>query len=164
MISENYNKTSVAVCQKIMVSSPAFLDHHRIPVKYTGDGLNVIPPLKFSGIPLNAKSFAIIFEDKDSMLKKVYWVAWNIPVKHLIHHKNFQGIIGRNYFNQNLYTGPKHPRGIHRYSFKVFALNKMLTLSSRSGRDELLKAICNSIVGMGEITVKYNRKRAFDVY
>lgn len=147
-----------------MISSPAFLDHHRIPIKYTGDGDNVIPPIKISGIPKNAKSLAVILEDKDSLLKKVYWVAWNVPAKNFIHHNNFEGINGRNYFNQNRYTGPKHPRGIHRYSFKVFALNKMLNLPSWAGRDDLFKAMCNYIVGMGEITVKYNRKRAFDVY
>ncbi len=165
MIRENYNKTTyVSQYQKLMISSPAFVDHHRIPVKYTADGRNIIPPLKISGIPVTAKSLAIILEDKDALIKKIYWVAWNLPVKHFFQFKVANGVFGRNDFKQNRYAGPRHPRGIHRYTFKIYALDEMLNLPAKAGREELLKEMCNNIVGMGEITGKYERKRYFDIF
>ncbi len=164
MINESYYKKAYAPqCQKLMISSPAFVDHHRIPVKYTADGRNIIPPLQISGIPISAKSIAIILEDKDALNKKVYWVAWNLPVKHFLQFKVAKGVFGRNDFKQNRYAGPRHPRGIHRYAFKIFALDDMLNLPAKSVRDELIKAMGNHIVGMGEITGKYERKRYFDI-
>ena len=165
MINERYyKKTYVPQVQKLMISSPAFVDHHRIPVKYTADGKNMIPPLKISGIPVSAKSIAITLEDKDSLNKKVYWVIWNLPVKHLLQFKVAKGVIGRNDFKQNLYAGPRHPRGMHRYTFKIFALDEMLNLPAKSGREELINAMCDNIVGVGEITGKYERKRFFDIF
>ncbi len=48
------------------VSSNAFSEGQPIPEKYTCDGQNVSPPLKWSGVPQNTKSVAIIADDPDA--------------------------------------------------------------------------------------------------
>ena len=164
MINEHYYKKTIApLYKKLMISSPAFVDHHRIPVKYTADGGDIIPPIKISGIPINTKSIAVILEDKDSLNKKVYWLVWNLPVQNLLQFNYSKGICGKNDFKQNRYAGPRHPRGMHRYIFKVFALDKLLDLPAKSGRNELINAMCDHITGIGELTGKYDRKRDFDI-
>ncbi|HVX82619.1 MAG TPA: YbhB/YbcL family Raf kinase inhibitor-like protein, partial [Devosiaceae bacterium] len=46
--------------------SPAFEEGARIPQKYSRDGENLLPPLKWSGAPDETKSFALIIEDPDA--------------------------------------------------------------------------------------------------
>ena len=47
--------------------SPAFEHNQRIPSKYTADGADVSPPLKWEGVPQGVKSFAIICDDPDAL-------------------------------------------------------------------------------------------------
>jgi hypothetical protein len=42
----------------LTLSSPAFAEGGIIPMRYTRDGKNVSPPLKWSGVPDNAKSLS----------------------------------------------------------------------------------------------------------
>jgi phosphatidylethanolamine-binding protein (PEBP) family uncharacterized protein len=44
----------------MQIRSPAFADGSQIPVKYTGDGDDVSPPLEWSGAPASAKEFVLI--------------------------------------------------------------------------------------------------------
>ena len=48
------------------LKSPAFSNEQRIPVKYTGDGENLSPPLEWSDPPPGTKSFALVVEDPDA--------------------------------------------------------------------------------------------------
>ena len=48
---------------KITLTSSAFEDGGLIPKKYTCDGENISPPLKWDSIPTITKSIAIICED-----------------------------------------------------------------------------------------------------
>lgn len=47
------------------LTSPAFKDGSRLPVKYTIDGDKVSPPLKWKGAPGETKSFALVALDLD---------------------------------------------------------------------------------------------------
>jgi len=48
------------------VSSSAFSEGQPIPEKYTCDGLNVSPPIQWSGTPGDTKGIAILCEDPDA--------------------------------------------------------------------------------------------------
>jgi hypothetical protein len=52
-----------------------------IPMKYARAGGNLSPPLSWSGVPANTKSFALIVDDPDAPTPKpwVHWIAYNLP-------------------------------------------------------------------------------------
>ena len=61
------------------ITSPAFDNNKSIPSKYTCEGDNVNPPLKFSDIPPHAKSLVLIVEDPDAPSKVwKHWLVYNI--------------------------------------------------------------------------------------
>lgn len=62
------------------LESPAFRDGQLIPVIHTGEGLNLSPPLRWSGAPAATRSYALLLEDPDSPAGSwVHWLLFNIP-------------------------------------------------------------------------------------
>lgn len=130
-----------------------------MPMKYTCDGSNVSPPLDISGIPEEALTLAIIMEDLQSPVNKwVHWLVWNIPITNHLKENKIIGIEGLNDFCKNFYCGPCPYYGRHQYSFKIYALDTLIRLPSKSKRHELEKAMAGHIIGFGEWTIQYERK------
>src|ERR1041385_1311897 len=64
----------------IQLISPAFKEGQPIPRQYTCDGVNVSPPLEWTGVPKTAKTIAIIADDPDAPAGTwVHWVLYNLP-------------------------------------------------------------------------------------
>jgi Raf kinase inhibitor-like YbhB/YbcL family protein len=61
-------------------------------------------------------------------------------------------------FGSTGYGGPAPPSGTHRYYFKVYALDKMLNLTSSAKKADLVKAMTGHILAEGQIMGKYSRK------
>ena len=151
----------------ISVSSPAFQEGGMIPSKYTCDGQDISPPLKWAGVPEGAKSIALISDDPDAPMGTwVHWVMWNIPpsVHELAENVppdpdlpdgSRQGITD---FRRPGYGGPCPPSGVHRYYFKVYALDTMLDLPSSARKADLLKAMKGHILAEGQLMGKYKRR------
>jgi len=152
----------------LKIFSSAFEDGGMIPSKYTCDGIDVSPPLSWSGLPEGTKSIAIINDDPDAPMGTwVHWVIYNIPpaakglpedIKRLerlpdgtLQGKNSWGRIG--------YGGPCPPSGIHRYFFKIYALDKMLNLKPGATKEELLSAMKGHILAQAQFYGKYTRKK-----
>lgn len=134
------------------VTSPEFREMSRIPLKYTRCGANVNPPLNLSGLPNDATTLAIVVEDPDALWAgRLHWMAWNIPVVRHIREDRVMECEGKNDFGESGYTGPILPYGIHRYQFKVYALDTVLTLPAGSSFAALVRAMSGHIVGSGEL-------------
>lgn len=64
---------------------PAFERGGQIPSKYTCEGDDISPPLKWDGVPERAKSLVLIVDDPDApdpgAPKRVWvhWVLYNLP-------------------------------------------------------------------------------------
>lgn len=72
--AESTNKGS------INLTSSAFGEGAPIPEPYTCEGKNVSPPLKWSGVPSETKSLALIVDDPDASIGTwVHWVVFDIP-------------------------------------------------------------------------------------
>lgn len=147
--------------------SNAFKDGEFIPSEYTCDSKNISPQLSWSDFPDKTVSFAIICDDPDAPAKIwVHWVIFNIPaniheLQKIIPHGNqiHDGIKqGINDSGKNGYSGPCPPSGIHRYYFKIYALDKMLDLGAGTTKEQLLKAIDGHILAHGQIMGRYQRK------
>ncbi len=144
------------------IISPAFENKQMIPPKYTCDGENINPPLQISSIPANTQSLALIIDDPDAPNGDwIHWLVWNINPKTQSIAENeipkgaAQGI---NDFNKQNYGGPCPPSGIHRYQFKIYALDTNLNISSDSRKKDLEKAIEDHILDKDILIGLYQRK------
>lgn len=151
---------------EINLTSSAFKDGEFIPKKYTCDGKNVSPPLEWSGVPEEAKCFALICDDPDAPMGMwVHWVIFNIPAsvnklsENILPDKVFEDgtIQGKNDFRKIGYGGPCPPSGIHRYFFKIYSLDKKLDLYPGSTKSELLHAMDGHVLSEGRLMGKYTR-------
>lgn len=136
------------------IESPAFKSGMPIPKKYACTGVNVSPPLVFYDVPADTRSFALIVEDPDAPNGTFdHWIAWNFP-KHT-HHipEGAKGPReGRNGYGEGRYRGPCPPFGEnHRYFFKLYALDRELTLPSGSSKSDLHAAMEGHILGQAEL-------------
>jgi hypothetical protein len=150
----------------ITVTSSAFTEGAMIPKKYTCDAEDISPDLKWSGAPPGAKSLALICDDPDAPVGTwVHWVLFNIPadvtalpagipadaaLKNGARH-------GKNDFRKLGYGGPCPPGGTHRYYFKLYALDTVLTLESGSTKAQLVAAMKGHILAEGQLMGKYKR-------
>jgi Raf kinase inhibitor-like YbhB/YbcL family protein len=152
---------------KLTVTSPAFKDGEMIPIEYTCKGEDISPEIRWTGAPSDTKSFVLICDDPDAPMGTwVHWVVYNIPANVTKLPKCFpkkpvlkNGIKqAKTSFGSSGYGGPCPPSGTHRYFFKVYAINKLLSLDPvKSTKKEVLKAIEGSITGYGELMGKYKK-------
>src|SRR5262245_38397377 len=62
------------------VTSSAFQEGQPLPAKYTCDGENISPPLKWADAPAGTKSFTLICDDPDAPIGTwVHWVIYDLP-------------------------------------------------------------------------------------
>ena len=151
----------------MQIHSPVFKEGEEIPVDYTCDGVDHSPPLAWTDIPEGTKSFALITDDPDAPAKTwVHWVIFNIPAGQTGVDENLLGnnmlpdgaVQGINSWGRNGYGGPCPPSGVHRYYFRLYALNKMLDLGPLAGKSEVLEAMQSHILAEAEIMGRYTRK------
>ncbi len=143
------------------ITSPAFANKQMIPPKYTCDGENINPLLQISNTPTETQSLVLIVDDPDAPSGDwVHWLVWNISPKiqsiaeNEIPEKAIQGI---NDFNRQNYGGPCPPSGIHRYQFKIYALNTLLNIPPNSRKKDLEKTIENHILDKALLIGLYKR-------
>jgi Raf kinase inhibitor-like YbhB/YbcL family protein len=148
------------------ITSSSFNHEDMIPAKYTCDGQNISPPLAWSGSPKETKSFALICDDPDAPAGTwVHWVIFDIPenVNSLPEKVSRQeeiaglGKNGKNTSQHFGYDGPCPPSGIHRYYFKLYALDTMLNLNAGLSKEDLLKAIKGHILAEAQLMGRYKR-------
>lgn len=144
-----------------------FNDGGTIPSKYTCDGANVSPSLKWSGAPAGVKSFALICDDPDAPIGDwVHWALFNIPPETTGLEENFPSdktfkngmISGLNDFKKYGYGGPCPPSGAHRYFFKLYALDTALKLGPGASKKEILNAMAKHIIAETRLMGVYKRK------
>ncbi len=142
------------------ISSAVFENEGVIPSEYTCDGRDISPPLRFEEVPEGTVSLALIMDDPDAPLGTFdHWMVWNIPpsATSIQEGKAPEGVQGKNDFGRNGYGGPCPPRGVHRYLFKLYALDAKLDLPEGSRKKALEKAIQGHIVEHATLTARYSR-------
>ncbi len=142
----------------LKVYSTAFSHNGHIPAEYTCDGKDINPPLEVKDIPDGTKSLAIIMEDPDAPRGVFdHWLVWNISPNEAIHEKANPGVSGTNDFGKINYGGPCPPSGVHRYFFKIFALDINLDLLVGASKNDLLEAMTDHVLAQGEIVGLYQK-------
>jgi len=150
----------------IKLTSTAFKEGEPIPRQYTCVGVNVSPPLEWSGVPKSAKTLVIIADDPDAPSGTwVHWVLYNLPADNIGMVENLPatdelkagGFQGKNDFGKIGYGGPCPPSGTHRYFFKIYALDNELLLKSGATKAEVEKAMEGHVVAQGQLIGTYRK-------
>lgn len=153
--------------QAITVTSSAFEESGMIPMKYTCDAENVSPPLSWTKGPDSTKSYVLICDDPDAPSKTwLHWVLYNIPssVTSLPEHVPTTDTVmktalnGINDSKTSGYSGPCPPRGVHRYYFKIYALDCLLNLKAGETAGVVESAMKDHVLDSGTLMGKYSRK------
>ena len=149
--------------QGMKITSSAFMHNGSIPAKYTCDGAGMNPPLQFSGVPAAAKSLALVVEDPDvpKNLKAdglfEHWLIWDIDPKKTGFAEG-EGKGGINEMGSAGFIGPCPPDREHRYFFKLFALDTMLTGAKISSKADLDKAMAGHVMTTAELIGLYKKQ------
>ena len=144
------------------ITSSAFHEGGDIPSKFTCDASDTSPPLQITGIPSEAKSLVLIADDPDAPSGLfTHWLVWNIPPRtsSIAEGSAPKGVQGANDFGKSGYRGPCPPPGTHRYSFKIFALDRELELRSGAKRSQVDAAMKGHVIAQGELVGRYARKK-----
>lgn len=120
----------------LAVTSTAYMNGQTIPTKYecasNGPGMNVSPPLAWSGGPAGTLSYAIVMRDLDYLNGFIHWVIWDIPatnqsvpedIEHTANPTTPAGSKQAN-FNGSItgYQGPCSPGIINTYEITLYAI------------------------------------------
>lgn len=140
------------------LTSPDFKNNEYIPKKFTCDGQGINPGLVIDGVPSQAKSLVLIVDDPDAPAGTfVHWVVFDIPVTGKIEENSIPGKQGVNTAGELNYVSPCPPSGVHRYFFKIYALDNFLNIAEGVTKQKLEKAIKNYILDKAELIGLYKR-------
>jgi Raf kinase inhibitor-like YbhB/YbcL family protein len=154
------------------LSSRAFEDEKLIPTKYAHQGVtggkNISPPLAWTNIPEEVKSFALSMIDPHPVARDwVHWLVINIPrgvssiAEGVSCKKMPQGVKELyNSYGEIGYGGPQPPKGSgpHPYIITLYALNiEKLDLGANTNLTAFLKVLEGKILTKAEITGVYER-------
>lgn len=146
----------------LKLSSPAFPDNGVIPSLYTCDGKDVNPTLTIEGVPPDAKSLALIVDDPDAPRGDwVHWTLWNIPPDTAEIKENsvpYDAVEGMTDFGRAGWGGPCPPSGVHRYQFKLYALDARLNLATTSRKPDIERAMEGYILDQTILIGEYARQ------
>jgi Raf kinase inhibitor-like YbhB/YbcL family protein len=159
------------VIMSIHLESVAFRSGDPIPKKYTGEGPDLSPPLRWSGVPSKAQSLALVVDDPDAPKAEpwVHWLLYDLPpsVESLPEGvpaepklRQPEARQGKTDFGRVGYGGPLPPKGhgVHHYHFKLYALDQALDLPPGIDKPKLLEAIRPHVIEEAELVGTYERK------
>ena len=139
---------------EFLIFSINFKNGEEIPKKFGYNFENIKPEIFLDNIPKNTKALALIMDDPDAMeaVGKV-WVHWIAFTNELIQSfSSSKTIEGINDFGEIGYGGPAPPDKRHTYIFKIYALDKLLDLTSGFSLNELKDSMSGHVLSEGKLT------------
>lgn len=138
-----------------------FENEGMIPSMFTCDDEDVSPHLAWEEVPEGTRSFALVMDDPDAPAGTwVHWLVANIPsdIRDIPKGTVPLGAVQlKNDFRKVQYGGPCPPSGIHRYFFKLYALD----VDSIEGVNEknIYQKVKEHKVGEAVLMGRYTRRR-----
>jgi Raf kinase inhibitor-like YbhB/YbcL family protein len=149
------------------ITSEAFKNGGMLPLEFTCSGKGISPPLSWSGAPPGTKSLVVICEDPDAPAGLyTHWILYNLPAAAIALPPGIpsQPVLldgsrhGLNSAGRMDYKAPCPPPGKpHRYVFRLYALDTVLSLNAPVSRDVLNRAMTGHILAEGELAGKFGR-------
>ena len=143
--------------------STAFANFEDIPIKHTGEGDDLSPPLRWQDVPEGTRSLALICEDPDAPNGTWdHWILYNIPpsisvLAEGITQLPYEIKSGLNSWKKTGYKGPKPPSGKHRYFFILYALDTVLQLPEKATKIDLINAMRSHTLAEATLVGNFER-------
>jgi Raf kinase inhibitor-like YbhB/YbcL family protein len=141
-----------------------------IPPRFTCEADDISPALSWSGVPESAQSLALIVDDPDApdprapKMTWVHWVLYDLPptstglARGLGRDRLPSGTReGKNDWKRTGYGGPCPPVGRHRYFFKLYALDVLLSDLREPTKAQLEEAMRDHIIAEADIMGTYEK-------
>lgn len=154
----------------LTITSEAFENGGHMAAKYTCEGSDISPPLRWSGVPEGTRSLALIVDDPDApdpaapKMTYVHWLLYNLPSDSsgLPEGARTESLPagtleGLNDWQRTGYGGPCPPIGRHRYFHKLYALDTVLDDLGQPTKDQLLKAMEAHVIAQAQIVGTYQK-------
>jgi Raf kinase inhibitor-like YbhB/YbcL family protein len=154
---------------KVDLKSDAFESGEAIPDRYSAEGGNVSPPLRWGEAPEGTREWLLICEDPDAPRDEPF-IHWILSVP-----EHIEGVAegvsrdnlplgaheARNDSKSTGYFGPRPPKGhgTHHYHFQIFAVDSHIELDKDTDRQTLVEALQGHVRGFGELTGTYETRR-----
>jgi Raf kinase inhibitor-like YbhB/YbcL family protein len=146
---------------RMNLTSNAFEDGGTIPKRFTCDGRDISPPLRWSDVPRGTRGFAVLAEDPDAG-RFVHWTVLDLPSAL---HRLLEGEVPpeavetENGFGDKGWGGPCPSEGDepHRYVFAVYAVDGPLGLDGDASPDDVRGALAEHALGNGTLTGRFGR-------
>ena len=154
----------------ITVTSERFVSQGTVRSRFTCDGIDLSPDVRWSGVPEGTGSIVLFLDDPDAPGGTfTHWLVYDMPssVSGLPEGRGIAssglpdgGYQGQNGFLGRLgYAGPCPPRGeTHRYLLHVYAVDGTLDLAERATSAEVIAAMRGRTLGHGSIAGTYRRE------
>jgi len=146
----------------MQLTSPAFQNGEMIPNHFGLDFENINPPLEISNIPEQTVSMVLFMDDPDvppatGVPVWDHWILFNIPASTTIIPENWRptGIRGKGTRGELNYCGPRPPDRIHRYFFKIFALDSILDLPEGTTKSQIIETMSEHILDSAELIGRF---------
>jgi len=151
--------------------SPDFEPGAEVPARFTCEGKAVSPALVWTAPPPGTKSLALVLEDPDApdprapRITWVHWVLYNLPpeagelptaVKDEALPEGTRE--GQSSWKRTGYGGPCPPIGRHRYFFKLYALDTVLSNKGAISKGQLERVMTGHVVGKAELMGTYEKR------
>ncbi len=154
----------------LILTSTAFTHQGAIPSRYTCEGSDLSPPLRWTGLPPGTRSLALIVDDPDApdpaapKMTWVHWVLYNLPpsAAGLPEGANTTDLPtgtlqGLNDWKRTGYGGPCPPIGRHRYFHKLYALDTVLPDLKSPTKARLEQAMRTHLLEQAELIGTYQK-------
>ena len=145
-----------------VLASPAFDEGAAIPRRHARAGLDLSPPLSWSGAPEGARAFALSVEDPDAPGGLfVHWLLYDLPARCRMlregisksRHLEEGARQGTNGYGAIGWGGPDPPSGErHRYCFTLFALSAPLGIAAGIDRDTFYVEVQRKLIGSSALS------------
>ena len=155
-----------ALKKTLIVSSSSFPPNGDMPISCSCKGGEASPALRWENSGPDVKSYVVLATDPDvptpafRLYNLSHWVVYNLPASVLSlpegvtaeQIRRLNGKVGKNGTGSATYIGPCPPAGRHAYVFRVYALDRMLSLTHSTGKQDVLDGMKGHILAYGELT------------
>ena len=145
----------------LSLSSSSFPDGGDIPQKYGKKSDNVSPQLSWTGVPEDARSFAIAMVDTHPVARGyVHWLVADIdPATTSLPEGAADGGMPTGSRELRPYAGPFPPSGTHDYEFTLYALDaESLAVPASVTLDEFTARIKDRTLATARMVGRFTKR------